>query len=82
MRNICLVNFDQGGYILFNFDQGGYILFTNLLTVQSQKPDIKPVFNMGNTDNGNWNESAIDTLTIIMSISSKYIVIFKKWFSM
>jgi len=53
MRNICLGNYDQGGYILF----------TNLLTVQSQKPerDIKPVLNMGNTDNGNLNESAIDT---------------------
>ena len=57
MRYICLGNFDQGGYILF----------TNLLTVQSQKPerDIKPVLNMGNTDNGNLNESAIDTSELL-----------------
>jgi hypothetical protein len=51
---------------LGNFDQGGYILFTNLLTVQSQKPerDIKPVLNMGNTDNGNLNESGENQLHV------------------
>jgi hypothetical protein len=66
MRNICLGNFDQGGYILF----------TNLLTVQSQKPerDIKPVLNMGNTDNGNLNESAIEILRICYDFES-----FREW---